>query len=200
MESAAVRTAILLDSAGKRDKALEIYRLLADARRSLGARQAGFNALFAAAPAEQKAALIAQWSKSADVAQQKAVISQMTTLSDAALEETLHQQGIGEKVQIALLEELAARQGEKMLPAMLAAADSGDPAKVQMALRFLASRGDPQVIPVLIKALAGDEAARTSRGRSAGSATERSCRPRPAGSAEQTGRPSRASRRHSCRK
>ena len=35
-----------------------------------------------------------------------------------------------------------------------------------------------------------------SRGRSAGSATERSCRPRPAGSAEQTGRPSRASRRH----
>ena len=161
MESAAVRTAILLDSAGQRDKSLEIYRLLADGRRSLGARQAGFNALFAAAPAEQKAALIALWSKSADVAQQKAVISQMTTLSDAALEETLHQQGIGAKVQIALLEELAARQGDKMLPVMLAAADSGDPAKVQMALRFLASRGDPQVIPILIKALAGDEAART---------------------------------------
>ena len=105
-----------------------------------GARQAGFHALFAAAPDEQKAALIAQWSKSPDVAQQKVVISQMTTLSDAALEEMLHQQGIGEKVQIALMEELAARQGEKMLPAMLEAADSGDPAKVQMALRFLASR------------------------------------------------------------
>ena len=140
MESAAVRTAILLESAGKQDKAMEIYRLLADARRSLGARQAGFHALFAATPDEQKAALIAQWSKSADVAQQKVVISQMTALSDAALEETLHQQGIGEKVQIALMEELAARQGEKMLPAMLEAANSGDPAKVQMALRFLASR------------------------------------------------------------
>jgi hypothetical protein len=47
-----------LDSAGQRDKALEIHRLLADGRRSLGSRQAGFNALFAAAPAEQKAALI----------------------------------------------------------------------------------------------------------------------------------------------
>ena len=34
MESAAVRTAILLESAGKQDKAMEIYRLLADARRS----------------------------------------------------------------------------------------------------------------------------------------------------------------------
>lgn len=161
LEAAAVRTALLLEAAGKRDKALAIYRLLADARRALGARQAGFNALFAATPAEQKAALIAQWSKSPDVAQQKAVISQMTVLSDAALEETLHQPGIGAKVQIALLEELAARQGEKMLPVMLAAAKSGDPAKVQMALRFLASSGDPQVIPILIKALGADDAART---------------------------------------
>jgi hypothetical protein len=150
METAAVRSAILLDSAGQRDKAFEVYRLLADARRSLGARQAGFNALFAATPAEQKAALIARWSKSPDIAQQKAAISQMTTLSDAALEITLHQKGIGAKVQIALLEELAARQGEKMLPVMLAAAGSGDPAKVQVALRFLASSGDPQVIPILI--------------------------------------------------
>ena len=160
MESAAVRTAILLESAGKQDKAMEIYRLLADARRSLGARQAGFRALFASTPEAQKAALIAQWSKSPDVAQQKVVISQMTALSDAALDKVLNQKAIGEKVQIALMEELAARQGEKMLPAMLEAANSGDPAKVQMALRFLASIGDPQVIPVLIKALSSDEATR----------------------------------------
>ncbi len=160
MESAAVRTAILLESAGKQDKAMEIYRLLADARRSLGARQAGFQALFASTPEEQKAALIAQWSKSPDVAQQKVVISQLTALSDEALEKALNQKAIGEKVQIALMEELAARQGEKMLPAMLEAANSGDPAKVQMALRFLGSIGDPQVIPVLIKALSSDEASR----------------------------------------
>ena len=47
-----------------------------------------------------------------------------------------------------------------MLPAMLEAASSGDPAKVQMGLRFLASVGDPQVIPVLFKALSSDEATR----------------------------------------
>ncbi len=157
MEAAAVRTAILLESAGKQDMAMEIYRLLADARRSPGPRQAGFRALFASTPEAQKAALIAQWSKSPDVAQQKVVISQMTALSDAALQQTLNQPAIGEKVQIALMEELAARQGEKLLPEMLTAASSGDPAKVQMALRFLGSIGDPQVIPVLIKALSSDE-------------------------------------------
>ena len=145
MESAAVRTAILLESAGKRDKAIEIYRLLADARRSLGARQAGFQAMFAACPEGEKATLIAQWSKSLDVAQQKVVIAQLTALRDAALEQVSHQKAMGEKVQIALMEELAARQGEKMLPAMLEASNSGDPAKVQMALRFFASVGDPQV-------------------------------------------------------
>ncbi|MGI6416706.1 MAG: HEAT repeat domain-containing protein [Thermoguttaceae bacterium] len=160
MESAAVRTAILLESAGKQDKAMEIYRLLADAKRSLGARQAGFRALLAATPEEGKAALVAEWSKSPDPAKQKVVISQLTALSDAGLEKTLNQPAIGEKVQVALMEELAARQGEKMLPAMLEAADSGDPAKVQMALRFLASIGDPKVIPVLIKALRSDETSR----------------------------------------
>lgn len=160
MEAAAVRTAILLDAAGKRDKALEVYRLLADARRSLGARQAGFHAMFAACPEGEKATLIAQWSKSPDVAQQKVVIAQLTALRDAALEQVSHQKAMGEKVQIALMEELAARQGEKMLPAMLEASNSGDPAKVQMALRFFASVGDPQVIPVLIKALSSDEATR----------------------------------------
>lgn len=158
LESAAVRTAILLESAGKQDKAMEIYRLLADGRRSLGARQAGIRALFAAAPEPQKAALVAQWAKSADVAQQKAVISQMTTLSDAALQQVLDQNAIGAKVQIALMEELASRQGEKMLPAMLEAANSDDPAKVQMALRFFASSGDPRAIPVFINALSSDEA------------------------------------------
>ena len=160
MESAAVRTAILVESAGKHDKAMEIYRLLADAASSLGARQAGFQALFAATPDEQKAALIARWSKSPDVAQQQVVISQLTALSDEALEKTLNQEAIGEKVEIALMEELSARQGEKMLPAMLEAAGSNDPAKVQMALRFLGAIGDPQVIPVLIEALNSDEATR----------------------------------------
>lgn len=161
LESAAVRTAILLESAGKRDKAMEIYRLLADARRSPGARHAGFLAVLAACPEGEKAAIVAQWSKSPDVSQQKAVIAQLTALGDAALEQVSHHKGMGEKVQIALMEELAARQGEKMLPAMLEAANSGDPAKVQMALRFFASVGDPQVIPVLIKALNSDEATRT---------------------------------------
>lgn len=159
-ESAAVRTAILLESAGKHDKAMEIYRLLADRRRSLGARQAGFRALFAFSPDGSKAALIAAWSKSPDVAQQKVVISQLTTLSDAALEQVLHDKAIGGKVQIALMEELASRHGEKMLPAMLEAANSSDPAKVQMALRFFASVGDPRVIPVLVKALRYDEETR----------------------------------------
>jgi HEAT repeat protein len=157
MEAAAVRTAILLESAGKQDKAMAIYRLLADAKRSLGARQSGFRAVFAATPDDQKAALVAAWSKSADVAQQKVVIAQLTALSDEALEKTCNEKAIGEKVQIALMEELAARQGEKMLPAMLEAAGSSDPAKVQMALRFLGSVGDPKVIPVLIKALSSDE-------------------------------------------
>lgn len=161
LEAAAVRTAILLESAGKRDKAMEIYRLLADARRSPGARHAGFLAVLAACPEGEKAAITAQWSKSPDVSQQKAVIAQLTALGDAALEQVSHHKGMGEKVQIALMEELAARQGEKMLPAMLEAANSGDPAKVQMALRFFASVGDPQVIPVLIKALNSDEATRT---------------------------------------
>lgn len=160
MESAAVRTAILLGSAGEQEKAMEIYRLLAGGGRSLGARQAGFRALFAATPEEQKAALIAEWSKSADAAQQQVVISQLTALNDKALEETLNLKGLGSRVQIALMEELASRQGDKMLPAMLEAAASGDPAKVQMALRFLGSAGDPQVIPVLIKALGSDEASR----------------------------------------
>ena len=160
IESAAARTAILLESAGKPDKAMEIYRLLADSGRSLGARQAGFRALLAATPEEQRAGLVAEWSKSPDPAKQKVVISQLTALSDEGLEKTLNQPAIGEKVQVALMEELAARQGEKMLPAMLEAADSGDPTKVQMALRFLASIGDPQVIPVLIKALRSDETSR----------------------------------------
>ena len=160
MESAAVRTAILLELAGKKDKAMELYRLLADARRSLGARQAGFHALFTSSSDEQKAALVAQWSKSPDPAQQKVVISQMTALSDAALDRVLKQTVVGERVQIALMEELAARQGEKMLPVMLEAANGGDPAKVHMALRFLASVGDPRVIPVLLKALRSDEATR----------------------------------------
>ena len=158
MESAAVRTAILLESAGKQDKAMEIYRLLADARRSPGNRQAALNALLTSSPEAQKGQRIAQWSQSPDVAQQKVVIRQLTSLSDAALDQVLKQKGIGEKVQIALMEELAARQGEKMLPAMLEAANSGDPAKVQMALRFFASVGDPQVIPILIKSLSADEA------------------------------------------
>lgn len=160
LEAAAVRTAILLASAGKQDRAMELYRLLADARRSLGARQAGFRAVFAATPDDQKAALVAEWSKSPDVAQQKVVISQLTALSDEALEKARNQEGIGEKVQIALMEELAARQGEKMLPEMLEAAGSSDPAKVQMALRFLSSIGDPKVIPVLVKALSADEVSR----------------------------------------
>jgi len=161
IESAAVRTAILLESAGRRDKAMTIYRLLTDAGRSPGARQAGYHALFAVTPDAQKAALTAAWSKSADLAQQKVVIAQLTTLSDEALKNTLDQQGIGAKVQIALMEELAARQGEKMLPAMLEAAAGDDPAKAQMALRFLSSVGDPRVIPVLIQALRSDEAQRT---------------------------------------
>ena len=160
LESAAVRTAILLESAGKQDKAMEIYRLLADARRSLAPGRQASRRCLPPLRRQQKAALIAQWSKSPDVAQQKVVISQLTALSDEALEKMLNQKAIGEKVQIALMEELAARQGEKMLPAMLEAADSGDPAKVQMALRFLGSIGDPQVIPVLIKALSSDEASR----------------------------------------
>lgn len=158
VEAAAVRTAILRASSGKQDKAMEIYRLLAEDKRSLGARQAGFRALFAYAPEEQKAAMIARWSNASDSALQNVVISQMTALSDAALEKALTQTAIGDKVQIALTEELAARQGEKMLPEMLKAADGGDPAKVQMALRFLGSVGDPRVIPVLIKALSSDEA------------------------------------------
>lgn len=160
MESAAVRTAILLESAGKQEKAMEIYHLLTGGGRSLGARQAGFRALFAATPEAQKAALIAEWSKSTDAAQQQVVISQLTALNDEALEETLNLKGLGSRVQIALMEELASRQGDKMLPAMLQAASSDDPAKVQMALRFLGSAGDPQVIPVLIKALGSDEASR----------------------------------------
>jgi len=160
LESAAVRTAILLESAGKQEKAMEIYGLLTQDGRSLAARQAGFRALFAAAPKGRKAALIAQWSKSTDAAQQQVVISQLTALNDEALEETLNLKGLGSKVQIALMEELASRQGDKMLPAMLEAAASDDPAKVQMALRFLGSAGDPQVIPVLIKALGADEDSR----------------------------------------
>ncbi len=160
VESAAVRTAILLESAGKKDKSLEIYRLLADTRRSPAARQSGLHALLVSAPKEQKAAMIAEWSKSTDVAQQKVGISQLTALSDEALEQVLREKAVGEKVQIALIEELAARQGEKMVPAMLEAASSGDPARVQMALRFLASIGDPRSIPVFIKALNSDDANR----------------------------------------
>ena len=160
LESAAVRTAMLLESAGQQEKALEIYRLLADAKRSYGARQAGYRAVFASAAEQQQAALTDQWSKSPDVAQQQVVISQMTALSDEALAGMLKREPIGQKVQIALMEELAARQGEKMLPAMLAAAESEDPARVQMALRFLGSIDDPRVIPVLIKALSSDEASR----------------------------------------
>ena len=104
--------------------------------------------------------MIAEWPKSTDVAQQKVGISQLTALSDEALEQVLREKAVGEKVQIALIEELAARQGEKMVPAMLEAASSGDPARVQMALRFLASIGDPRSIPVFIKALNSDDANR----------------------------------------
>jgi HEAT repeat protein len=116
--------------------------------------------LLVSAPEEQKAALIAQWSKSTDVTRQKVAISQLTALSDGALDQVLREKTVGEKVEIALIEELAARRGEKMLPPMLEAANSGTPAKVQMALRFLATTGDPKVIPVLIKALSFDEANR----------------------------------------
>ncbi len=160
MEAAAVRTAILLESAGKQAKAMEIDRLLADPRRGLAARQAGFRAVFASTPEDRKAALMAEWVQSPDVARQNVVIARMTELSDEALEKASRQEGISPKLQIALLEELAARQGEKMLPAMLEAAKSNDPAKVHMALRFLASAGDPQVIPALIKALGSDETSR----------------------------------------
>lgn len=160
MEAAAVRTAILLESTDHQDKAMEIHRFLADPKRCQAARQAGFRALFASTPDDRRAALLADWVKSPDAAKQKVVISQMTDLSDEALEKTLRQEGIGQKLQIALMEELASRQGEKMLPAMLEAARSGDPAKVQMALRFLGSSGDPQVIPVLIRALISDDISR----------------------------------------
>ncbi len=160
LESAAVRIAILLEEAGKQDKAAQIYRLLADAKRSVGGRQAGFRALLATASAEQQAMLVADWARSTDPVQQKVVIGQLTSLSDEGLEKTLAQTAIGDKVQVALMEELAARQGEKMLPAMLEAANGDDPAKTQMALRFLASVGDPQVIPVLIKALRLDDSSR----------------------------------------
>jgi HEAT repeat protein len=54
----------------------------------------------------------------------------------------------------------ADRDSAGMLPAMLEAAGSGDPAKVQMALRFLASIGDPRVVPILLNALSSDEATR----------------------------------------
>ncbi len=161
MESAAVRTAILLQASGKQEKAMEIYRLAADAKRSIGARQAAWRAVFAATPEDQKAALVAEWSKSADAAQQRVVIAQLMVLNDEAIEKLLHQNSIGEKVEIALLEELAARQGEKMLPAMLEAVESDDPAKVHLALRFLGTMGDPRVIPALIKALRSDEVSRT---------------------------------------
>ncbi len=161
LETAAARTAMLLEAADQQERAMDIYRLLADARRSRAARQSGYRALLASTPEAQKAALITQWSNSPDVAQQQVVISQLTALSDEALESTLNQEAIGQKVQIALMEELAARQGEKMLPAMLAAAGSGDPARVEMALRFLGSVDNSQVIPVLIKALSSDEPSRT---------------------------------------
>ncbi len=154
LEAAAIRVAAYTANDAKR---AELYQQLGTGSRAQGARQAVALYKYNKADNAAKAQMTTNWMKADDPALFKLAAGQIMNLDDAAIEKLSKQSDVSQKLRIILIEELAKRQGEKMIPAMLENAKSKDPATVQMALRFLGNcSSDARVMPVLIDALSKD--------------------------------------------
>lgn len=152
-ESAAVRIALGLQLSGKTAKAETLFSLLANDCRTKASRMAGANWFYAKLdPAGQKAILL-EWITSDDAAKLNVAAREMEKLDDAELEHFVQSQNVSEKIRVLLIEILARRQGEKMLPMMLSYLKTTEPEKVRMAAQFLTKFSGERTVSAMIDAL-----------------------------------------------
>ncbi|MDO5580791.1 MAG: hypothetical protein Q4G69_06620 [Planctomycetia bacterium] len=156
-EAAAIRVAIFLDQADQA-KAAALFNLLGDDCRTKAGRQASANWQYKNQDAAGQKALLAQWMKSDDPAKLSVVIREISQLDDKTLEGFTNNKETSESLRLHLLETLALRQGEKMLPVMLENMKTSDPAKVRVASRFLTRFSDDRIGPAFIAALGSKNA------------------------------------------
>jgi HEAT repeat protein len=141
-------------SQGKTEQAALIYAKLSQKGQAAGVRRA---ALLAQLPKEgeplQKAILA--WLGGDDLDQRKVAASRLAALSDAQLGKAMASlPGLPVDSQRALIEVLAARRGEQVLPIILKMAKSDQADLRIVGVRCLGEIGDASVIPVLVDSLA----------------------------------------------
>lgn len=141
-------------SQGKSAQAAMIYAKLSEKGQAPGVRRA---ALLAQLPqeAEPLQTAILAWLGSDDLDQRKVAASRLSSLADAQLEKaTANLPGLPADSQRALIEVLATRRGEQVLPVILAMAKSDKEELRLVGVRCLGEIGDASVIPVLVDSLA----------------------------------------------
>ncbi len=150
VESAAIRIAVFSNN---KEKTAELYSLLGNDYRTKAARMAAANWMFKNASDAEKKNLLDLWMKSSDSAKLNVVVREIGRLDDNSIELYVKSKNISEKLRLILMEDLALRQGEKMIPVMLENLKMSDPEKVRMATRILVRYNDKRIVPALIETL-----------------------------------------------
>ena len=158
-----LRSAALLASSGKVEKAREIYTRLSREGQSQGVRRAALEGLLRL-EGEPSAATILAWFSGSDPQRRLLAASRLNRIPTAELEEMARQPATPESSRFVLLEILALRKSQNIRPLVMSLAQSSNPALRAFGIRALGSLGDSSAVAFLIDSLAaGGEAAEAAQ-------------------------------------
>jgi len=163
-DSPAVATALIgvankLVDQGNAEEAAKLFSALADADCPVGLRRAAFQGQLRVLSPEQRKQTIAEWFFEDDSAKNDIAAFHLTELPDAVFDELYANIGkMSVRSRIVFFETAAERKGEQLLESLLETLESSDASERLTALRMIGKLGDASTIPVLIAALAKDEA------------------------------------------
>ena len=156
-----LRCAAALQKQGKTDAAVAIFEQMNKPENTLPIRRIALQGLLDAA-GDKSVDAILQWLAGDDAVKRQLAARQVNKFTDEAAAKRLLSEvpKLPTPGKILMLQALAARQEKAVLPEVLAAAKSNDPALKHAAIGCLATVGDLTTVPVLIAELsvAGDNA------------------------------------------
>lgn len=152
-----VRVAAARAHQGQRAEAAALWTQLSDAQQQPATRRAALEGLLRLDPAAA-ADTIRSWFVGNDPLAQQVAAAHLSELPDATLEELSRQvASLPETSAVVLIEVLASRRSQHVLPFLLEMVNSDVPAVQLAGLRCLGALHDPSTIPTLIDRLAADE-------------------------------------------
>ena len=148
---------------GKTEEATKLFAVYSDTKYPVGLRRAAFQGRLRILSAEQRKQTIAEWFFDDDSEKNTIAAAHLGELSDARFDEMYKNiNKMGTRGRIVFFEVAAERKGKQLLETLLKALESNDTAERLTALRMIGNIGDASTIPILIDALAKDEASRNA--------------------------------------